>query len=169
MKLYKVISAPKKVADWKGKLIRFKRDLRNGNGIIAAGTFAQVSSQGWVTYFTCEKCEHCGYQPSISIKGDRETKLQDIEFIEIEEPSPPENGKDNELKPYYYSIYNDKNQAIYCPTKFGMGFFPEKVILLHRINHAIKVLKDIGIGKNKKTDIINSLKEVKAALAERIL
>ena len=79
---YQVVEAPKKVADWRGKLVRFKREMRNGYIIIPAGTMATIESPGIVTHFECEPCKCCGIRARISIKGNREQKLTDIEFIE---------------------------------------------------------------------------------------
>ena len=80
---YKVIEPPKKVADWRGKLVRFKYEMRNGYVIIPAGTIATVGSPCIVTHFECEPCKCCGIQARISMKGDKETKLRDIEFVEV--------------------------------------------------------------------------------------
>lgn len=79
---YIVIESPKRVADWRGKLVRFKYEMRNGYVIIPAGTIAMVGSPEIVTHFECEPCKCCGIQARISIKGDKEVKLRDIEFIE---------------------------------------------------------------------------------------
>ena len=79
---YQVVESPKKVADWRGKLVRFKREMRNGYIIIPAGTMATIESPGIVTHFECELCKCCGIRARISIKGNREQKLTDIEFIE---------------------------------------------------------------------------------------
>ena len=87
---YQVVEAPKKVADWKEKLVRFKAEMRNGYVIIPAGTIATVESPEIVTHFKCEPCKCCGIQARISIKGNKELKLLDIEFVEpvsaVEEP-----------------------------------------------------------------------------------
>ena len=79
---YQVVEAPKKVADWRGKLVRFKREMRNGYIIIPAGTIATIESPEIVTHFKCEPCKCCGIQARISIKGNSEQKLTDIEFVE---------------------------------------------------------------------------------------
>ncbi|MDA8273016.1 MAG: hypothetical protein M0Z72_04680 [Deltaproteobacteria bacterium] len=79
---YQVVEAPKKVADWRGKLVRFKREIRNGYVIIPAGTIATIGSPEIVTEFECEPCKCCGIRARISIKGNREIKLTDIEFVE---------------------------------------------------------------------------------------
>lgn len=87
---YQVVKAPKKVADWRGKLARFKYEMRNGYVIIPAGTIAMIESPEIVTHFECEPCKCCGIQARISIKGNKELKLRDIEFVEpvsaVEEP-----------------------------------------------------------------------------------
>ena len=87
---YQVVEAPKKVADWRGKLVRFKYEMRNGYIIIPAGTIATIEYAGIVTHIKCEPCKCCGVQARISIKGDKELKLRDIEFVEpvsaVEEP-----------------------------------------------------------------------------------
>lgn len=87
---YQVVEAPKKVADWKEKLVRFKAEMRNGYVIIPAGTIATIEYAGIVTHIKCEPCKCCGVQARISIRGDKELKLRDIEFIEpvsaVEEP-----------------------------------------------------------------------------------
>ncbi|MDA8298728.1 MAG: hypothetical protein M0Z57_01815 [Deltaproteobacteria bacterium] len=84
---YQVVEAPKKVADWRGKLVRFKREMRNGYIIIPAGTIATIGSPEIVTEFECEPCKCCGIRARISIIGNREIKLLDIEFVEPVSPA----------------------------------------------------------------------------------
>ena len=50
---YQVVEAPKKVADWKEKLVRFKAEMRNGYVIIPAGTIATIEYAGIVTHIKC--------------------------------------------------------------------------------------------------------------------
>ena len=81
------------------------------------------------------------------------------------------NNKKNKIEPYYCSITdgNAEHRAVYGQTKFGMGFFSEKMILFHHLDSVIKKLKRTDIEMDEKEDMINHLKEVRAMISERIL
>lgn len=74
-------------------------------------------------------------------------------------------------KPFNFNVLDGKaeHRATYAPTKFGMGAFPEKMILCHHLDFVMKELKGLNINKDKKERMLNSLKEVKASVTERIL
>ncbi|MHB1692604.1 MAG: hypothetical protein ACYCUW_01800 [bacterium] len=78
---YQIITAPAHVNDWKGKVVRTKYDMSNGFMVIPAGTLMTISTTGPVIYLDGDECPHCGARPSISIKGDRDSKLMHFNFI----------------------------------------------------------------------------------------
>jgi hypothetical protein len=78
---YQIITAPALVNDWKGKAIKTKYTMSNGFMVIPAGTIMTISTTGPVVYLDGDECPHCGSRPSISIKGDRESKSRHFNFI----------------------------------------------------------------------------------------
>ncbi|MHB1546167.1 MAG: hypothetical protein ACYCSB_03895 [bacterium] len=78
---YQIITAPAHVNDWKGKAVRTKYNMSNGFMVIPAGTLMTITTTGPVVYLDGAECPYCGARPSISIKGDRDSKLMHFNFI----------------------------------------------------------------------------------------
>lgn len=80
---YNAVTPPKKVADWDGHTVRTKRDMKNGFVFIPSGTIMTISGKASKKSLSGCPCECCGIAPQITLKGDRNTILEDVEFIEI--------------------------------------------------------------------------------------
>lgn len=80
---YNVVTPPKKVAEWEGHTVLTKRDMKNGFVSIPSGTIMTISGKASKKSLSGFPCKCCGIAPQITLKGDRNTILEDVEFIEI--------------------------------------------------------------------------------------
>lgn len=82
-KQYTPAPPPAKVSEWDGRLVRTKRDMRNGYVGIPAGTILTIDGPATSKkHLTGESCPHCGIAPKITLKGDRQSFLSDVEFVD---------------------------------------------------------------------------------------
>jgi hypothetical protein len=73
-----VVKHPKLKRDYPGKRVRTLSDLKNGLGIIPAGSLALIKSQSPKgSSLEIDTCGHCGFKPIISA-----IQPADIEFVE---------------------------------------------------------------------------------------
>jgi hypothetical protein len=80
---YAIIKAPKKIADWKNKLVVTKQDMKNGLGVIPTGTIMRVTCSTTILHLESFPCKCCGIAMRVSIKSDMRGKLEVIDFIEL--------------------------------------------------------------------------------------
>jgi hypothetical protein len=74
----KVVPHPKLKRDFPGKRVRTLHDLKNGMGVIPAGSLALINNQSPKgSSLVVDACGHCGYKPIISA-----IQPADIEFLE---------------------------------------------------------------------------------------
>ncbi|MHB8281250.1 MAG: hypothetical protein ACYDDE_00425 [bacterium] len=83
---YKIIPAPKKIADWNKNIVITKRELSNGWGSIPAKTImSHYGNNRKSSLYALYPCSCCGLRAFITIKDSMEERLKDFDFIEIEE------------------------------------------------------------------------------------
>lgn len=84
-KEYRVIKAPKKVADWKGFLVRSKIETSTMLAKFKAGTIFVVTSSGASKYIETLPCECCGIVARMTVVDNAENFLRMFEFIKAVE------------------------------------------------------------------------------------
>lgn len=63
------IEKPKLVRDWVGGYVRFNRPIKNGYGVMPAGTVFKVEAAAVTAHFISEPCECCGFKFRFTAKG----------------------------------------------------------------------------------------------------
>lgn len=79
-KTYRVVEHPRLKRDYADRVVRTKRDLTNGWGVVPAGSVGTIkyqSPKGSDIFF--EPCDCCGRKARIS-----RVSMHDIEFVEEE-------------------------------------------------------------------------------------
>ena len=84
-KQYRIISAPKKVADWKGLLVRSKVETSTMLAKFKPGTVFKVTSSGVTKYLETLPCECCGIIGKMTVKDSVEQFLRKFDFVEVVE------------------------------------------------------------------------------------
>lgn len=84
-KEYRIIKAPKKVADWKGLLVRSKGENSTMLAKFRAGTIFRITSSGLTKYLETLPCECCGLVAKMTVGGSAEQFLKKFDFVEIAE------------------------------------------------------------------------------------
>ena len=81
-KQYRIISAPKKVADWKGLLVRSKVETSTMLAKFKCGTIFRITSSGITKYLETLPCECCGIIGKMTVGGSAEQFLRKFDFVE---------------------------------------------------------------------------------------
>jgi len=84
-KEYRVIKAPKKVADWKGLFVRSKIETSTSLAKFKEGTIFEVKSSGTTKYLETIPCECCGLVARMSVVDSAERFLKMFDFVEAAE------------------------------------------------------------------------------------
>lgn len=82
---YRVIKAPKKVADWKGLLVRSKGENSTMLAKFRAGTIFRITFSGVTKYLETLPCECCGLVAKMTVGGSKEQFLNKFDFVEAAE------------------------------------------------------------------------------------
>lgn len=81
-KQYRVINAPKKVADWKGLLVRSKVETSTMLAKFKRGTLFRITSSGITKYLETLPCECCGIVGKMTVGGSAEQFFKKFDFVE---------------------------------------------------------------------------------------
>ena len=81
-KQYRIINAPKKVADWKGLLVRSKVETSTMLAKFKGGTIFRITSSGVTKYLETLPCECCGIIAKMTMKDSVEQFLRKFDFVE---------------------------------------------------------------------------------------
>lgn len=81
-KQYRMISAPKKVADWEGLLVRSKVETSTMLAKFKSGTVFKVTSSGVTKYLETLPCECCGIIAKMTVKDSAEQFFRKFDFVE---------------------------------------------------------------------------------------
>ena len=140
---YQIITAPALVNDWKGKVVRTKCYMSNGFMVIPVGTLMTISTTGPVVHLDGDECPHCGARPSISIKGDKDSKLRHFNFItkdSIESVSDMTTTAKPEVKEYktmeppkLMGDWDNKTVKLKKDIKYHFIFIPAGTLMNIRI------------------------------------
>lgn len=84
-KQYRIISAPKKVADWKGLLVRSKVETSTMLAKFKRGTIFRITSSGITKYLETLPCECCGIVGKMTVGGSAEQFFRKFDFVEAAE------------------------------------------------------------------------------------
>lgn len=84
-KQYRVIKAPKKVAEWKGFLVRSKVETSTMLANFKPGTIFKVTSSGVTKYLETLPCECCGLIAKMTVRDSVEQFLRKFDFVEVVE------------------------------------------------------------------------------------
>ena len=82
-KQYRIISAPKKVADWKGFLVRSKVETSTMLAKFKRGTIFRITSSGITKYLETLPCECCSIIAKMTMKDSVEQFLRKFDFVEV--------------------------------------------------------------------------------------
>ena len=80
-KKYETIKPPKKVSDWKGLLVRSKRETSTQLATFKEGTIFLITSSGLTKCLKTLPCECCGIQATMRCVESAEAFLSSFEFI----------------------------------------------------------------------------------------
>lgn len=69
------VKKPKLKRDWKGRKVRTLRDLRNGWGVIPAGTVFEVRENWAGLNLLGDRCTCCGLRASINRVPEHDVEL----------------------------------------------------------------------------------------------
>lgn len=69
------VETPRLKRDWVGRKVRTRRELRNGMGIIPAGTVVTVTSNHSGLSLSTDSCGSCGVRVLISKVPERDVDL----------------------------------------------------------------------------------------------
>lgn len=67
--------SPRLKRDWVGRMVRTKRELRNGNMTVSAGTVAKVTQYYRGLRLESEPCERCGVGVHIARVPEHDVEL----------------------------------------------------------------------------------------------
>ena len=81
-KQYRIINAPKKVADWKGLLVRSKVETSTMLAKFKPGTIFKVTSSGVTKYLETLPCECCGIVGKMTVGDRAEQFFRKFDFVE---------------------------------------------------------------------------------------
>ena len=81
-KQYRMINAPKKVADWKGLLVRSRVETSTMLAKFKPGTIFKLTSSGVTKYLETLPCECCGLIVKMTMKDSVEQFLRKFDFVE---------------------------------------------------------------------------------------
>ena len=81
-KQYRIISALKKVADWKGLLVRSKVETSTMLAKFKSGIVFKVTSSGVTKYLETLPCECCGIVGKMTVGGSAEQFFKKFDFVE---------------------------------------------------------------------------------------
>ena len=84
-KQYRIIKAPKKVADWKGLLARSKVETSTMLAKFRRGTIFRITSSGITKYLETLPCECCGLIAKMTVGDSVEQFLRKFDFVEVVE------------------------------------------------------------------------------------
>lgn len=84
-KQYRIISAPKKVADWKGLLVRSKVETSTMLAKFKRGTIFRITSSGITKRLETLPCECCGIVGKMTVNDRTEQFLKKFDFVEVVE------------------------------------------------------------------------------------
>ena len=82
---YRIISAPKKVADWKGLLVRSKAETSTMLAKFKRGTIFRITSGGITKHLETLPCECCGLVAKMTVGGSADQFLKKFDFVEAVE------------------------------------------------------------------------------------
>ena len=81
-KQYRVINAPKKVADWKGLLVRSKAETSTMLAKFKRGTIFRITSSGITKHLETLPCECCGIVGKMTVGDSAEQFFRKFDFVE---------------------------------------------------------------------------------------
>ena len=84
-KEYRVIKAPKKVADWKGLFVKSKIETSTSLTKFKKGTIFEVKYSGVSKNIETLPCECCGIVAKMTVVDSAESFLKMFDFVEAAE------------------------------------------------------------------------------------